>query len=630
MGIGASLALGFIKGVNSARIERTEKERLEKEALLEQRKGLTTFIADTVKDNMMNGEIGGALIAGVETGQINSLSEVMPFVADLNAEADTNTITYGQISFPVTTDKYFENISGSDLLEAGNTWLLEHERILSDEATRQAFANYLAQDDDAREYFLQNLTRYTEHYISGQIKAGTGEDGVLRGYYDPEGQFASIYAFANQLESPVNTSEMTNTTLIDEAVVSGTIADPKTALVLSFKDTEGTTQSSVVQFNQSEFEALTQIGSNLGFDSAQQLVNNFEDLILADDADEAYSVLRKAAFFQSQGYNALTRTGGGSDVMRLSLGQELVTSFGSDRYRMAQSVAPMIQLEEDPSTARGTNFKYTMKPAADYLTNTLGIDVDQLKVQFEASGNALTQLNQLKGLITNNQTPTGLVAAAYQVGFGIFGQGGQLSQVFGQNAIFSENLNTEKNTTVESLEKIANKYVTSATNLSEIDSLKISLAAQMARALDPSGRLSNQDFEVQLQRLGQVGWTTGKTQAQASLNVVIKQFEAERGRLVILNNVSNAPSFGPREARIIQADKIVQDAIDSYRKSMFSDGGADTQPETVTPVGKVVPHSIIPNLFLDENGTVFLDAAGTKPATPDDIDAARDAAFKIQ
>jgi hypothetical protein len=628
MGMGASLALGFIKGVNSAKAERTERDRLQQEALLENRKNLTTFVSDAVKSNMMTGEIGGAIAAGIEVGQITSMSQILPLIADLNAEADTNTITYGQMSFPVTNKKYYENISGSDLLEAGNTWLGEHERILSDEVTRLAFANYLAQDDDAREYFLQNTTRYTEHYVAGQIKANTGEDGVLRGYSDPKGQFASIYAFANQLKSPVNTMEITNTQLVDEAVANGTIGDPKTALVLSFKDTEGTTQSSVVQFSQSEYGAITQISSNLGFNSPQQLVNNFDDLLIADNVDEAYSVLRRAAFYQSQGYGALNKTAGGSDAMRVSLGMDLIEVFGDDRYRMAQAVAPIIKLEEDPSAARGPNYRYTMRPAADYLKTVLKIDVDQLNEQFTASGKALQQLNQLEDLITDNQTPTGLVAAVTKVGFGIFGQGGQIEQVFGQNAIFSENLNTEKNTTVESLGQIASKYVTSAKNLSEIDSLKISLAAQMARALDPSGRLSNQDFEVQLQRLGQIGWTTGKVQAQAGLNVVIKQFEDDRGRLVILNNVANAPSFGAREARIIRADKIVQDSLDMYRMSMFGNSSATTQTPT-QPQGKVTPHPQFPNLFMDEDGTIFLDAMGAKPATPDDITNATNALFPI-
>lgn len=314
--------------------------------------------------------------------------------------------------------------------------------------------------------------------------------------------------------------------------------------------------------------------------------------------------------------------------MRVSLGTDLIEVFGDDRYRMAQAVAPIIQLEEDPSAARGPNYKYTMRPAADYLKTVLKIDVAQLNEQFTASGKALQQLNQLKDLLQDQQTPTGLVASATKVGFGVFGQGGQLSQVFGQNSIFSENLNTDKNTTVQSLEQVANKYVTSAKNLSEIDSLKISLAAQMARALDPSGRLSNQDFEVQLQRLGQIGWTTGKAQAQAGLNVVIQQFEDERGRLVILNNVATAPSFGAREARIIRADKIVQDSLDMYRMSMFGNSSAGTQSQ-VQPQGKVTPHPSLPNLFMDEDGTIFLDAMGAKPATQDDITTATNALFPV-
>ncbi len=39
-------------------------------------------------------------------------------------------------------------------------------------------------------------------------------------------------------------------------------------------------------------------------------------------------------------------------------------------------------------------------------------------------------------------------------------------------------------------------------DLTEIDAIKLTLAAKMARAVDPSGRLSNQDFEIQLRRLG--------------------------------------------------------------------------------------------------------------------------------
>ena len=49
--------------------------------------------------------------------------------------------------------------------------------------------------------------------------------------------------------------------------------------------------------------------------------------------------------------------------------------------------------------------------------------------------------------------------------------------------------------------------------LSKMDALKLTLAAKMARAVDPSGRLSNQDFEIQLQRLGS---TSGLAMKRAS------------------------------------------------------------------------------------------------------------------
>ena len=76
MGIGASLALGFIKGVNSATAERTEKKRLEREALLEQRKDLTTGLADLVKKELIGGQPASMIQLGIDSGQITSMSDI--------------------------------------------------------------------------------------------------------------------------------------------------------------------------------------------------------------------------------------------------------------------------------------------------------------------------------------------------------------------------------------------------------------------------------------------------------------------------------------------------------------------------------------------------------------------------
>ena len=76
MGTGASLALGFIKGVNSAKAERTEKARLQNEALLEQRKDLTTGLADLVKNEMVAGNVAAGLQLGIDMGQVTSMSDI--------------------------------------------------------------------------------------------------------------------------------------------------------------------------------------------------------------------------------------------------------------------------------------------------------------------------------------------------------------------------------------------------------------------------------------------------------------------------------------------------------------------------------------------------------------------------
>ena len=179
-----------------------------------------------------------------------------------------------------------------------------------------------------------------------------------------------------------------------------------------------------------------------------------------------------------------------------------------------------------------------MKPPEDYFAKNK-LNRQQVLDQYSAAENALGQRQELDILIADKETPTGLKSKIQQVGFGIFGEGGQISQFF-----MDENAGGyEEGTTVESLTQVAidGGFLSAETarNLSTIDALKLSLAAQMARAIDPSGRLSNQDFEIQLQRLGQTGLFTSKPQARASLAFVMDDFKRQRRRLQILSEVAS-------------------------------------------------------------------------------------------
>ena len=66
----------------------------------------------------------------------------------------------------------------------------------------------------------------------------------------------------------------------------------------------------------------------------------------------------------------------------------------------------------------------------------------------------------------------------------------------------------------------------------EFEALRITLAFQMARAADPSGRLSNQDIEQQLVKLG-TSFDT-KDMALAKIDMISKEFKTAQDRLDVL------------------------------------------------------------------------------------------------
>ena len=68
--------------------------------------------------------------------------------------------------------------------------------------------------------------------------------------------------------------------------------------------------------------------------------------------------------------------------------------------------------------------------------------------------------------------------------------------------------------------------------VAQIQALRITLAFQMARAADPSGRLSNQDIEQQMAKLG--GNLTTPTAMLGALRVTLREFEEQKQKLDLL------------------------------------------------------------------------------------------------
>ena len=122
---------------------------------------------------------------------------------------------------------------------------------------------------------------------------------------------------------------------------------------------------------------------------------------------------------------------------------------------------------------------------------------------------------------------------------------------------------TTSKSLMESVEKLKaeGKINIDLANITEADALKLTLAARMARAIDPSGRLSNQDFEVQLQRLGNALLGSEAT-VRRQLEVLATEFEGLAKRNLIINKIATEGRINARQARILAADQQIRSIME--------------------------------------------------------------------
>lgn len=241
-------------------------------------------------------------------------------------------------------------------------------------------------------------------------------------------------------------------------------------------------------------------------------------------------------------------------------------------FEVKQSIFAVTRIEPEyesapPSVLTGIS-------GSDYAREKK-IDLDQFRNQFAANDETLEMLKQLKALY-NIQDETGLYLAVKRLGIGLVVQAKQFSDMFSNSDNTLLNSNLGENTNAGSLEKILKNLNYDIRNLSTIDALKISLAAKMARAIDPSGRLSNQDFEVQLRRLGDTGFfDLGKTGRDANLDLLISEFTVRYKDMKDTNDIINKREITAEDRRWLAASASYR-KIARYRRGMFAAQQAQT------------------------------------------------------
>lgn len=614
MSLFISLASGFLEG-------QVEKQR--DEALAIQKGNEVT--AEKLKTG--RGKVADLITSGKGTQEaVNALVEMYGLdpvgfanVANMLDSADT-TISFGGDAFSIPKpEKWDDNIKASDLAVSGSTWMRTMNEVAQNPELWDKLSQELQNNMSVRKNFDNELNRYADYYTMGMQKKNTNPaTGVVSAYLKPSVAYAPLYEKLRllKLDAPDNSDKVTINNNPD-------IENPANAVVFKFRDTEGVEQLESREFNEGTYKSLGAIALNLGYrgnkntSPVQQLVDKFADVSRSDNADEAFQTLLAAAELEKMGASSFNRTGGANTQLASSVGDKLIEKFGSDRVLMAQAMAPLMSLEEDQFN-KNSRLSYSMQPAATYFKKYLDVDVAQIREQHSETQETLRLLNELKAKVGKQTTPTGFVASLKSVFGGAFGEGGQLQQLLGTN---TDNASSEQ--VLQRAKTLGFISTAVIQDLSEIEAMKLTLAAKMARAIDPSGRLSNQDFEVQLQRLGQTGLFTGKVEAASKLNIVIEDFTNRGNRMTLLNELANAPEFNAREARLLKASMAIQRSMDARRSGIYATQSGQINQDVITPDSRTERKRLVidpdVNFYTDGSGNYFKDEQGTQPVSPEEF-----------
>ena len=280
--------------------------------------------------------------------------------------------------------------------------------------------------------------------------------------------------------------------------------------------------------------------------------------------------------------------------------EESVGDNNADKINALASVivVPESDLLVQKVQQRGTRVVGGLVKTADKLKAIIGITPTEFNEKYAAGKRTRDGLKNLRDLKMGERTASGFAQAIKSFVVNVAGEGGSLSQLGGMLA--SRGGENTPISNAESLKKVILKlqgegvtsFVRDVGKISAQEALMLTLAADMARAVDPAGRLSNQDFEVQLRKLGAAQLFQGKTVEMAKLQVVIDDFEKQMKRIDQINLVMGSASdnfLDKRELQILYANKkynAMMDAGDPFKSKPNEDKKEEFDPLELMPDGR--------------------------------------------
>jgi hypothetical protein len=333
-------------------------------------------------------------------------------------------------------------------------------------------------------------------------------------------------------------------------------------------------------------EGYESVAAIHGMENPDQLWTNTDHLLYGTNEGMQIKTISDGAKLAAANAGDLLLLEGGASRTTLDNTVQTLNAIGGDTNDIgAMRRAAYVIIPADPEFETAPPSAQTFISGSEYMEGK-GFKVGDFREQQTANNEAVEMLLELQQLQAEYGR-TGIAAKIDKFALGLVGQGKQLAEMFGggsEYADFGEGLVTEDGTSRGSLMAVAKDYVTDIEKLSKMDALRLTLAAKMARAVDPSGRLSDQDFKIQLERLGGTGWFTDTKGELAKLGTVISEFKKRQEEMNTIGSVISKANITVEDRRFLKATTLVNTAQRHERK-MRAEGrdttGLTTQDQDV-------------------------------------------------
>ena len=231
------------------------------------------------------------------------------------------------------------------------------------------------------------------------------------------------------------------------------------------------------------------------------------------------------------------------------------TVFNTDLAVKAVSLHMLSNKKSDP------NVIVDAQTIDSYISDLSGMKQSDITQGFDAATKSERLLKELLNL-TKRRGDTGFAAKFNEAILGIFGETGQTQQLFVRNLANTLEFDQTDSQTGGTFDDTVEKFSTEFESLDmskaygRTRAIQITLAFALARAEDPSGRLSNQDIEAQMARIGGTNFSNLKM-AEASIMQTLSDTQELINFYGIFNDLKGKGSIRQVQQRELDARYVV-------------------------------------------------------------------------